>query len=268
MTMWEPIDEKGVAHKEPHSREWRVEPDRSVRVAPAPPSKIAARPLRVLCVENSIVTYGLVHVLNELFGTVNHKPVRSMAELVDAAARGEEFDIVLVDARVPDIDNFDGLKRAVSTLPDACFIVTSPNDDEADICGAIRAGARGFIPMSSRVDVLRYALPLIICGEIYVPASAFRAASRWSAASEVPRMSPAIRGPAADALTRRQSEVLLMLAVGKSNKEIARQLNLLDGTVKLHVRAILRKLSVNNRTQAVMAAARAGYLPEELLGIS
>jgi DNA-binding NarL/FixJ family response regulator len=265
--MWEPIDEKGVAHQEQPSREWRVEPDRPLRVAPSSPSRIAARPLRVLCVENSIVSYGLVHVLNELFGTVNERSVRSIADLLEFAAGGEKFDIVLLDARVPDIDNFDGLKRAVSSLPDACFIVTSPDEDEAGICSAIRAGARGFIPMSSRVDVLRYALPLIICGEIYVPASAFRSASRWSTANEPPRMIAATRGAAADALTRRQSEVLLMLAVGKSNKEIARHLNLLDGTVKLHVRAILRKLSVNNRTQAVMAAARAGYLPEDLLGI-
>ena len=118
---------------------------------------------------------------------------------------------------------------------------------------AIRAGARGFIPMSARIDVLRYALPLVLKGEFYVRPSAFRGDTLTVRSAPV-AAAPATSEPTiGDTLTPRQSEVLLMLAAGKSNKEIARQLDLLDGTVKLHVKAILRKLRVNNRTQAVMA---------------
>jgi DNA-binding NarL/FixJ family response regulator len=217
----------------------------------------------VLSVDSSILSFRLVQVLNDLFGAVNVKSVRSIGELLELSGGSEQFDLVVVDARVPDINGFDGLKRAVSSLPEACFIVTSPHEEPADIFGAIRAGARGFISMSSPLDVLRYALPLIIKGEFYVPASAFRSGKLWSAHGEPALVAGAARPPAAATLTRRQSEVLLMLAAGKSNKEIARHLNLIDGTVKLHVRAILRKLSVNNRTQAVMAAARAGYFRED-----
>jgi two-component system nitrate/nitrite response regulator NarL len=226
----------------------------------------AAAVMKVLCVDSNILSYGLVRVLNELFGDVNVRSVHTIGELLDIAAGGERFDLVLLDARVPDLDRFAGLRRAVESLPGAAFIVISPEEHPADISSAIKAGARGFVPMSSRLDVLRYALPLILKGEFYVPASVFRNGGSSGALDPAPTSAPTAVAPGTETLTRRQFEVLLMLAAGKSNKEIARQLQLLDGTVKLHVKAILRKLGVNNRTQAVMAAARAGYLPKDLLG--
>jgi two-component system, NarL family, nitrate/nitrite response regulator NarL len=223
--------------------------------------------MRILCVDTNILCYGLVRVLNELFGEVAVTSVRTIEELLEFAVNGRSFDLVLLDAGVPGIDNFEGLKRAVESMPDSPFIVTSPSEDPTDILAAIRAGARGFVPMSSRLDVLRHALPLILSGEFYIPAAVFRSGSAPSAAAAAaaaPAPTPAV-AVTIDNLTRRQSEVLFMLAAGKSNKEIARHLQLLDGTVKLHVKAILRKLGVSNRTQAVMAAARAGYLPKEFL---
>jgi DNA-binding CsgD family transcriptional regulator len=72
---------------------------------------------------------------------------------------------------------------------------------------------------------------------------------------------------AEDGLTLRQREIIVMLAEGKSNKEIAREFKVLEGTVKLHVKGILRKLGVRNRTEAVVVAARRGYLPKGILGI-
>jgi DNA-binding NarL/FixJ family response regulator len=114
------------------------------------------------------------------------------------------------------------------------------------------------------MEVLRHALPLILSGEFYIPASVLRHVGPQSFITSADPTSQTAR----DLLTPRQCQVLEMLADGKSNKEIARQLQLLDGTVKLHVKAILRKLGVNNRTQAVIAAAKAGFLPKELLSKS
>jgi DNA-binding CsgD family transcriptional regulator len=103
-------------------------------------------------------------------------------------------------------------------------------------------------------------------GEFYIPASAFRAAS-GHALLATDGLSPRTKLSADDNLTTRQCEVAAMLADGKSNKEIARELNVFEGTIKLHVKGILRKLGVRNRTEAVLAAARAGYFPERTLGI-
>ena len=74
-------------------------------------------------------------------------------------------------------------------------------------------------------------------------------------------------GDAGGKLTPRQCEIVAMLGEGKSNKEIAREAKVLEGTIKLHVRGILRKLGVRNRTEAVLAAARRGYLPKRTFGM-
>ena len=131
-------------------------------------------------------------------------------------------------------------------------------------CDSIAAGARAYIPVRSRIEVLRCALPLVLNGEYFLPASAFRNAElggppvlSFAPAAEPLPATPRLESP----LTERQAEVLAMLAAGKSNKEIARELDILEGTIKLHVKAILRKLNVRNRTEAAMTAARAGYLP-------
>jgi two-component system nitrate/nitrite response regulator NarL len=237
-----------------------------VESAPAVLSDIGeAGTRRVLCVGSSMLLYGVVGVLNDV-GKTDAAWVCTVREMLDHAARGDKFDLVLLDLRVPDLDGFEGVKRAVDALSGAAFIITSPQDDPVTIAMAIKAGARGFIPTSARPDVLRYALPLVLMGEFYVPPSTFRGemptvpgAAEPSAPASTPE--PTMKG----ILTPRQSEVLLMLAAGKSNKAIAREMQLIDGTVKLHVKAILRKLSVCNRTQAVMAAARAGYLPQHLV---
>jgi DNA-binding NarL/FixJ family response regulator len=99
-------------------------------------------------------------------------------------------------------------------------------------------------------------------GELYIPACALRH-DHGHAVLAPERLAPRMPD-AAGGLTPRQSEIMFMLVEGKSNKEIAREIKVLEGTVKLHVRVILHKLGVRNRTEAVLAAARSGYLPKGL----
>jgi len=104
-------------------------------------------------------------------------------------------------------------------------------------------------------------LPLVMAGEFYIPASALRG-DKTDVLRVADHDGAALpMTPAGHSLTPRQREITVMLAEGKSNKEIARELKLLDGTIKLHVAGILRKLGVRNRTEAALAAVRAGYLP-------
>src|SRR5262249_56413197 len=137
----------------------------------------------------------------------------------------------------------------------------------AQAVAAIRNGAKGFIPLSAKPCVLRHILPLILSGEFYIPASALCAEGRHALLA-ANGSSPRARLSADDGLTTRQRDGAALLAAGKSNKEIARELKVYEGTVKFHVTSILRKLGVRNRTEAVLAAARAGYLPTRALGIA
>jgi DNA-binding NarL/FixJ family response regulator len=171
-----------------------------------------------------------------------------------------DLDLVLLDTSMPGMENFDGLRRVVENLYEVPVIVTSDSQNHTQIFAAIRNGARGYIPPWSKPCVLQHALPLVMAGEFYIPAGAL--SGRELGALRVSERSPP---QMTSSLTQRQHEITIMLAEGKSNKEIARELKVLEGTVKLHVRWILRNLGVRNRTEAVIAAVHAGYLPNQTL---
>jgi two-component system nitrate/nitrite response regulator NarL len=225
--------------------------------------------MKVLAADGYILCSGLLRTLMLLYDGVCVTAANSIDEVLARILELPDADLVLLDTSMPGMDNFAGLRRTVEKLPGVPVVVTSPTENHAQIIAAIRNGARGYIPLSCKPCVLQHALPLIMAGEFYIPASALRAL-RGDSQVPVPRepLSPPMMVAAGDSLTPRQREIAVMLADGKSNKEIARELKVLEGTVKLHVKGILRKLHVRNRTEAVLAAARAGYLPRGTLGIA
>jgi two-component system, NarL family, nitrate/nitrite response regulator NarL len=157
------------------------------------------------------------------------------------------------------------LRRTVEKLPDVPVVVTSPSESPAQIIAAIRNGASGYFPLSTKAPVLQHALALILLGQIYVPASVLRLEHGHTILR--PEGLAPLMGGSGSGFTTRQREIIVMLGEGKSNKEIAREMKVLEGTVKLHVRAVLRKLGVRNRTEAVLAANRGGYLSHETSGM-
>jgi two-component system, NarL family, nitrate/nitrite response regulator NarL len=221
--------------------------------------------MNVLAADGYILCCGLLRTLMLLYDGVCVTAANSIDEVLALIPELPDLDLVLLDVSMPGMEDFAGLRRTVEKRPDVPVIVTSPTESRAQIIAAIRSGARGYISLSATPCVLRHALPLIMSGEFYVPASALRAASDHALLPTDGRP-PRTMLSAGDSLTPRQREVTVRLADGKSNKEIARELKVLEGTVKLHVKGILRKLGVRNRTEAVLAAARAGYLPGRTLG--
>ena len=216
--------------------------------------------MKVLAADEYILCCGLVRTLQLLREDVCVASANSIDEMLTLTPGLPDFDLVALSASMPGMENFAGLRRLVEKLPDVPVVITSPTESSAQIIAAIRSGARGYFSPSTKACVLRHALPLILLGEIYIPATALRLDhENWMLRSQgsAPRM-----GDAGGKLTSRQYDIMLMLGEGKSNKEIAREMTVLEGTVKLHVRGILRKLGVKNRTEAVLAAAHGGYLSE------
>ena len=220
--------------------------------------------MKVLAADGYILCRGLVRTLTLLRDDVCVIAADSIDDVLARISELPDLDLVLLDERMPGMENLAGLRRTVEKLPDVPVVVTSPNESHAHIVAAIRNGARGYFPLSTKSHVLEHALPLILSGEYYIPACALRLGhgdALLAREGAAPRMRTAD-----DGLTLRQREIIVMLAEGKSNKEIAREFEVLEGTVKLHVKGILRKLGVRNRTEAVVAAARSGYLPKGDLG--
>jgi DNA-binding NarL/FixJ family response regulator len=226
--------------------------------------------MKVLAADGYILCSGLLRTLMLLYDGVCVTAANSIDEVLARILELPDPDLVLLDTSMPGMENFTGLKRTVEKLPGVPVVVASPTENRAQIIAAIRNGARGYIPLSCKPCVLQHALPLIMAGEFYIPASVLRALRGDNGHELLPNEEPSSRMmiSAGDSLTPRQREIAIMLADGKSNKEIARELKVLEGTVKLHVKGILRKLHVRNRTEAVLAAARAGYLPRGALGIA
>lgn len=124
---------------------------------------------------------------------------------------------------------------------------------------ALDLGAAGYIPKSAGIEVMLSALRLVLVGGIYVPPDLLRKA----APPGITEVVDAAAELSPDSLTSRQQEVLRLLGEGKSNKEIARQLDLSENTVKIHVTAVLKALGVNNRTKAAVVARQFRIVPQK-----
>jgi DNA-binding NarL/FixJ family response regulator len=169
-------------------------------------------------------------------------------ELVNLLERGGDVDLVLLDLTMPGVRGFSGLMYMRAQYPGVPVIVVSANDDPAAIRRCIEFGASGFIPKTLGVDAMRAAISRILGGGVWTPPDVDLAAGSDAEAAELmARMAT---------LTPQQVRVLMMLSEGLLNKQIAYQLDVSEATVKAHVSAILQKLGVESRTQAVIAAAK------------
>ncbi len=184
---------------------------------------------------------------------------------LDAIAANPDLDLVLLDLNLPDavgVAVLAELQRGHRGLP---VVVVSGDDDPALVRSILQQGALGFIPKSSSPEVVLNALRLVLSGGTYLPREVM-AASAPGALSSVGagNATPAKAGGPSSALaarigvTPRQADVLALLVAGKSNKQICRELDLAEGTVKNHIAAVFKALNVTTRVQAVIAAAKLG----------
>ncbi len=163
--------------------------------------------------------------------------------MFEAAAAPDELDLVLLDLFMPGSSGLADLVTLRNCVPATPIVVVTSLDDLATVQHALACGAAGYVVKSASKDVMIGALQVVLAGGIYAPSSAVPGQQTPGTAAE-------------DALTPRQLAVLALLANGSSNKQIARDLDIRDVTVKAHMTAILRKLGVATRSQAIVAFQR------------
>ena len=171
-----------------------------------------------------------------------------------------DIDLVLLDLAMPGVRGFSGLMYMRAQYPGIPVVIVSGNDDPAVIRSYMDFGASGFIPKTLGVDQMRKAIERVLAGGIWTPPDV-------DLSSKADDNSAAMLARLAS-LTPQQVRVLMMLSEGLLNKQIAYELSVSEATVKAHVSAILQKLGVESRTQAVIAAAKieVGQWPQAASG--
>lgn len=185
----------------------------------------------------------------------------SLDEAIDCATTLDDLDLILLDLNMPGMDGLNGLMRVRNESPLVPAVIVSAEEDKGIVLQAITYGAIGFITKSSPRAKMAQAVTQILGGNVYLPTDVIHGngsnspshISRPSSRDET--ISPEMLG----SLTRRQLKVLERMAMGESNKQIAYNLSIAETTVKAHVSAILRKLNVHNRIQAVLNAGNIDF---------
>ncbi len=172
----------------------------------------------------------------------------SLNALLEVFKTRSDIDLVLLDLAMPGVQGLSGLLLLRAQHPEVPVVIVSASEDSAIIRRAIEFGALGFIPKSQTVDNIRKAVRSVIDGNVWVPPDI-----DLSAGADAETADLATR---LATLTPQQVRVLMMLGEGLLNKQIAYKLSVSEATVKAHVSAILQKLNVDSRTQAVIAVNR------------
>lgn len=180
----------------------------------------------------------------------NISAVGSMEAAIDALQMRSPPALIVLDLNLPDVDGLDGLIKLRSTARMCPIIVVSSMCDNSIVGGSLKAGANGFVPKHSRRAVFKEAIQAIAANEVYRPPGYVETSPRGDGQDVVERLA---------SLTRQQSCILELICDGKLNKQIAYELSIAETTVKAHVTAIMRKLDVQSRTQAVLVAQKAKF---------
>lgn len=203
-------------------------------------------------------------LLDDAFPDATFREAESVDAMLKMIRENDDFDLVLMDLMMPGTSVYSGLWILKREYPNVPVVIVSSSENASDVWATFEAGAVGYILKSSPANVFKNALQLVLWGDRYIPPIVVeRGLASRQGSFENARCPSNDFGDAIehyDELTRRQQEVLAELAKGLTNKEIARKLGLLEGTVKIHVKAILRKLKVRNRTEAVVVGQREGLI--------
>lgn len=212
--------------------------------------------LKLLVVEDhALVREGLVRLLGQLEEGATVFESADFETALNVLDSEGEFDLVLLDLALPGIDGFAGLDILRRRYPAMPVAVVSAFDDTPTITRVLNLGASGFFPKAFSGEALLAAVREVMAGNIFRPSG--QQGARLDDTTPVPPSRISVK-PDEVGLTDRQAQVLALMVRGLSNRDIADQLQLSEGTVKIHATAVFKALGVNSRTQALVAVARYG----------
>jgi len=209
----------------------------------------------ILADDHALFRDGFALLLKQLEADAEVITAPSFTEALAQVREHPDADLLLLDLNMPGMHGLTSVAEVLQTFQSLPVAILSASESREDMEALLAAGASGFIPKSSASRVMLSAIKLILAGGVYIPTQMLGGGQ-----AEAKETHPLQAGKTKTLLTGRQQDVLRLLAAGKSNKLICRDLNLGEGTVKVHVAAIFRTLNVNNRTEAAMEGRRLGLI--------
>ncbi len=203
--------------------------------------------------DHPLVRDGLRTVISVAFDRTELFEASSVAEAIAIIDREGDFDLVLLDLNMPDADGFSGLAALRDRFPSIPVVMVSGEVEAGLVGAAIANGAAGFIPKSLKRSAIVAAIQSILAGDIFMPEEFLPLGDGGGELADIRRR--------IDTLTPQQRTVLSLIVAGKLNKQIAYELDVSMTTVKAHVSAILAKMNVYSRTQAVILANKVKFAP-------
>jgi len=202
----------------------------------------------VIADDHPLFRGALREAVSGLFQHVEIGEAGSFEDVAKLLDRGGEVDLILLDLNMPGVRGFSGLMYLRAQYPSVPIVVVSANDDPTVIRRCMDLGTSGFIPKTLGIEEMRAAIKRVLEGGVWTPPDVdLGAGADTETANLMARLA---------SLTPQQVRVLMMLSEGLLNKQIAYELGVSEATVKAHVSAILQKLGVESRTQAVITAAK------------
>jgi DNA-binding NarL/FixJ family response regulator len=195
--------------------------------------------------DHELFRSGLRQLLVDVLDASEVREAETFDHAIEVLTNEGAGDLILVDLRMPGMSGAEALAALRDGFPDAKLAVVSAWEERAEIIAALSAGVHGYIPKSLSSNEIAAAIRSILGGQIFVPPALGR---REPGAYQAAQAAPVV---GSDKLTLRQREVLNELLKGQASKEIARSLDIAEGTVKIHLAAIYRALGVRTRAEAI-----------------
>lgn len=220
-------------------------------------------PMRIVVADDHALVRGGVGILIKiLYPDTQLVECNSYEKTISALTSNEDVDLLLLDLLMPGMESIASVRHICSTWPDLPVIVVSVREDAQTIREALRAGAMGYIPKTSAPEVAINAIRLVLSGGIYVPPDVLQLSGSDIGSADTEASAGGEQGRRSvrelHGLTNRQEDVMNLISEGRSNKEIASQLNLTTGTVKMHLSRIYKILGAKSRTDAIAKYSRRG----------
>lgn len=213
--------------------------------------------------DHELFLKGLELILSDLDNSIELRIANNYGDIFNLIEAEQDFNLVLTDLAMPGANWLEAIKKIHTKLPETPIIILSAVFDREIVKKTIEIGAAGYITKTSSNAVIINAVKLVLSGGVYIPAELLNNTlnNEFDILKKVENISDNTDASEnAKVLTPRQIDVISLIAKGQSNKQIAYELSLTEGTVKLHVTAILKILKVYNRTGAVREATHLGLI--------